>query len=587
MTGQFDLQQFLRRADGVAAVIPAGEMFGLLRRSFNLPAQWAALVTRETGDDLLVTPGAKIDGSDVDQVMITRVSPIEVRVDDDTLISQDRFQCEASVSLRLRAIAERSELRSFRDAVLGSYRVATAANLARFLQPVVRTALARYAQEKEAAALTAPDGLDCAASAVIEALRGPCFAAGLAIETDPVVTINSQTFARVRQQEEADATRRRAHEASRQLQLAMEQAQRDHAEHLSELLRRLNEMAAASPEVALNDLVRTFSEKQRGELYEALFSADAVDATTRWIVVAAGEELLYFDPQRLEKPVRRLRIAGSAGPLRSIQSALDGDGRRVLLIGAATGVYRVPVDRAEPDVTLLAPGNDDVRGGFNAVTTVGERIFATHSELGLLEWNTKEPTNCRARFGELTSAARVVRGVTFHQGHLFASIDNRIIRWPADERSDAPDKTYTGSSATISSLIPAGDGLFAGTSEGDVLHWAERRTNKPKRLHTGNNRAVESLWALDAHGVRRLVYADTSPRVHIRVVGDSFVCQYEAGGQTLRRVEVAPDLLVATNDLRDRLICWTPGAPSRPKNVVSVAQLTGRSIQDVCLIPRA
>lgn len=587
MTGQFDLQQFMRRADGVAAVLPSGELFGLLRRSFNLPAQWAALVTRETGDDLLVAPGAKIDGDDVDQVMITRVSPVEVRVDDETLVSQDRFQCEASVSLRLRAIAERSELRSLRDAVLGSYRIATAANLARFLQPVVRTALARVAQEMEAAELTAPSGLERAADAVLEALRASCFAAGLVIETDPVVTITSQTFARVRQQEEADATRRRAHDASRQLQLALEQAQLDHADHLSELLGRLNEMAAASPEVALNDLVRTFSEKQRGELYEALFTADAVDAATAWIVVAAGEELLYFDPQRLEQPVRRLRIAGSAGPLRSIQTALDGDGRRVLLIGAATGVYRVPVDRAEPDLTLLAGSAGDVRGGFNAVATVGDRVFATHSELGLLEWNTKEPTRSRRRFADLTSSARVVRGVTFHQGQLYASIDNRIIRWPADDRSETPEKTYTGSSATISSVIPAGDGLFAGTSEGDVLHWGEGRTSKPQRLHTGNNRAVESLWALDAHGVRRLVYADTSPRIHVRVVGDSFVCQYEAGGQTLRRVEVAPDLLVATNDLRDRLICWTPGRPERPKNIVSVAQLTGRSIQDVCLIPHA
>ncbi|MCH7808217.1 MAG: hypothetical protein IIB60_03235 [Planctomycetes bacterium] len=92
---------------------------------------------------------------------------------------------------------------------------------------------------------------------------------------------------------------------------------------------------------------------------------------------------------------------------------------------------------------------------------------------------------------------------------------------------------------------------------------------------------------LSSHGVKRLVFTDTSLHVHAQVMGDSFSCRYEAGGQTLRRVEVAPDLLVATNDLRDRLILWSPGKPDRPRATISVSRLCQRSIQDVCLIQRA
>ncbi|MFQ5495393.1 MAG: hypothetical protein ACE5EX_08435, partial [Phycisphaerae bacterium] len=356
-------------------------------------------------------------------------------------------------------------------------------------------------------------------------------------------------------------------------------------------------------------------------------------------VVAAGDELLFFDPADLDSPTRRLTIQGDAGSIRSIQAADGDDGRPILLLGAATGVYRLPIDRAEPDLTLLVDPAPQVRGGFNAAVTVGDRVFASHSELGLCEWRVGEPDNPTPRFESLTRQAGAVRGVHFFDGDLLCAIDDRIIRWPADGTTDKPAHIYSGSTSTITAVRPTSTGLFVGNGDGDVLHYprdgdrsaqeaplgasvssatpAERsappagsdgsgtagppvatghkatleagstRTSKPVRLHTGTNRPVESLWLLTTHGVRRLVYTDTSLHVHARVLGDTFACRYEAGGQTLRRVEVAPDLLVATNDLRDRLICWTPGRPASPSATIPVSRLCGRSIQDVCLVPRA
>jgi hypothetical protein len=258
-----------------------------------------------------------------------------------------------------------------------------------------------------------------------------------------------------------------------------------------------------------------------------------------------------------------------------------------LLLGAATGVYRWPIDRTEPDLTLLVEAAPAVRGGFNAATMVGDRVFASHSELGLHEWNVEEPTVARALFEPMTRAADVVRGVQFFDGNLYCSIDDRVIRWPADGVGDSPSHVYAGSMTTITALCPTSQGLFAGNGDGDVLHWPAGREAKPDRLHTGLQRAAESVWVLKSHGVVRLVYTDTSLHVHARVLGDDYSCRYEAGGQTLRRVEVAPDMLVATNDLRDRLICWAPGQPGRAMATVGVSRLCGHSIQDVCLVPQA
>jgi hypothetical protein len=227
-----------------------------------------------------------------------------------------------------------------------------------------------------------------------------------------------------------------------------------------------------------------------------------------------------------------------------------------------------------------------VRGGFNAAAAVGDRVFASHSELGLCEWNVGEPTSAKPRFESMTRGAKAVRNITFFDGDLYCSIDDRVIRWPADQLDDQPTRIYTGSAATITALCPASDGLFAGNSDGDVLHWPEGRDTEPERLHTGSKRAAESIWLLSSNGVRRLVYTDTSLHVHACVLGDTFACRYEAGGQTLRRVEVAEDMLVCTNDLRDRLICWAPGQPAKPSATIGVARLCGHSIQDVCLVPQ-
>lgn len=268
-----------------------------------------------------------------------------------------------------------------------------------------------------------------------------------------------------------------------------------------------------------------------------------------------------------------------------MQSTIFPDARLVLLIGAATGLYLWPIDQNAPETTFLVSDAPRVRGGFNASVLIGDRLFATHSELGIHEWYVSEPNSGKARFGSMTRGAKAVRDVEFFDGDLYCSIDDRIIRWPIDDSTDRPTCIYSGSGSIITALCPSSDGLFAGNSNGDILHWPSFSIEVPELIHRGQKRAAESIWLLSSHGVRRLIFTDTSHRVQTRVLGDSFTCHYEAGGQTIRRVEVAPDLLVATTELRDRLLCWTPDKPGKPFASIPLASLTGRSIQDVCLVP--
>lgn len=571
----------------MALRVPAAELFGFLKRSLDLPSQWAAMLLRSTGDHVVVGAGGIVEGDDVEDVLFVRVTPIEVTCEESGIVTRDQHACRAVAKLRIGLIPERGELLSFQKTVLGSHRVVQAKRIAQYLQPAIRTGLAKYAAQTDAADVVSAKDTANATSALIESLKGPCFAAGLVLDGAPSVRFESSTLRQARETQHKSVARRAEHEAARQLQQVTERAQAEHLDHLSSLLERLTQLATSSPDVELSELIRTFAEHERGELYEALFASQQATERTQWIVVAAGDELLFFDAKSLGEPTRRLKIEGDAGPVRSVQAVMDADGPPYLLLGAATGVYRWPIDATAPDLTWLVENAPDVQGGFNATTIAGKRVFASHSELGLFAWDLAQPTSGQARFESMTREAKAIRGVRFFDGHLYCAIDDRIICWPADDDGDRPRHIYTGSTTTIASLCPTEEGLFAGNGNGDILYWKKGKDTRPQRLHAGVNRAAESVLMASTNGVRRIVYTDTSLHVHARVLGDSFSCRYEAGGQTLRRVELAPDILVATNDLRDRLICWKPGQPAHPIATIGVSRLTGRSVQDVCLVAEA
>ncbi len=584
LVSKFDPQQFFRRSDAVALLVPAAELFGFLKRALDLPLSWAALVTRATGEHVLVPAGGKVESDEAETVLFTRATPLDLVYQEEGVLTRDGFQCTAELRLRLRPILERSELLSFQRTVLGSHRAITLSSLQSYFQSHVRKALANEAQQSDAADLVgrAPDSF---VSSIAQAVEPLCFSAGLVLEGPVSVRFDSPTFRQVLQAKEESVRRRYEHEAGRQVQEALEHAQNEHLDHLAALLSRLSQLAEDSPQAELPQLIRTFSERQRGELYEALFASDKPIVRTRWIVVAVGEELLFFDPRSFGSPQRRLSVSGALGPVRSVQCATDAEGRAVLWLGALTGVYRLPIERAEPDLTLTVAGSPSVRGGFNAVAASGQQVWASHSELGLYEWDLDKPAAGRSRFASMTRGAKAVRAVQLLSEDVYCAVDDRILSGGAADTEDYPKQVFTGSRATITALSSSAAGLLAGNSEGDILFWPKDKETAPRRLSAGNRRAAESVWLLDTHGVQRIVYTDTSMYVHAAVLGDSFTCRYEAGGQTLRRVDVAPDLFVATTELRDRLICWLPWQPARPVETIAVSAQCGRSVQDVCLVP--
>jgi hypothetical protein len=582
---KLDLTAIFRRPDTVAALVDASQVFSFLQRSLDLPAPWSALVSGESGARRLVRAGGVVERNGAEELLLVRAAPMELSWSEEDVRTSDGFQCQARLSIRVSPIAEAAEIESFRRAIVGSHRLVTLGDLVVVFAPYVRAALARFCEQQPAERLVDAKAASDAAAAIHEALKPLLFSSGMDLAAAASVAFDSASLRQVRRAEEEARASRRRHESARSVQEAIERSQHEHVAHLTGLLERLRTMAEASPDARVPELMHTFSEQQRGELYQALFAAGRPSRTTLWIAVVAGEELLYYDASTGDGPARRVSITGAAGAVRSIDTLCDEGGTVRLVIGAAHGVYVMSPEGTSPAHTLLVSDAPPVRGGFNAAAIVGDRIVATHSELGICEGWLDGDRPPRMLFPSMTRGARAVRGACAFGGQIYCSIDDRVIRFVAEQGADRPDRIYTGSPSLISAVRPSEEGLFVGTSEGDVLFWSSDRVDRPERLHGGSGRAVESVRIADREGIRRLFYTDTSLYAYARVLGDTFTCRYEAGGQTLRRLDVADDLLVATTDLRDRLLCWRPGEPSRPFATIPVAASTGHTVQDVCLVP--
>ncbi|MCP4592149.1 MAG: hypothetical protein GY842_15550 [bacterium] len=578
-----DPGQFLEQEDAAAVVAPARDLFSLLSRSLKLPPTIAALVTRKTGDRVLIRPGAEVAGDDATEVMFFQTAPLEFRLERSGVTSADRYLCDGAAAVSVTIIPERSEAESFRNAVLGSRRVVRMDAIAQHLEQEAGGALARFAEEHSADDLIDGRHATDAAVAVREALTTVCFQAGLTLTDDPSVSFDSEGGRAVRSKEAKVARRLDEQAAQAQLEDALSAARSKRVGELESTMDRLQSLAAESPGAALPDLLRTFSESERARLYTALFESQDVAPATRWLVAAVADELVFFAPGQLERPARRIRMSGEIGALRSIQVASLSGGEYRLLAGAARGVYELGPESSSAEVCYSAVGLGEVRGGVNAAAVSDEDVFATHSELGLLRWNRSAPQHCTPCCVDLTTNARAVRNVRIAGDRVFFSADDRIVSVALDDEHDR--RMYTGSGAVITSLLTAGTDLFAGNARGEVLHWPDGSTGAPQVLHGGSRRPAESLALVSGGGVERLFYTDTTLAVFARVLGDTFTCRYHAGGQTLQRAEAAADLVVAMDDPRWSLLVWRSNQPDRPLANINIHNLTDHSIQDITLVP--
>jgi hypothetical protein len=553
-------------------------------RSFDLPPYWAALTTNHAGSTVVHPTGGQVLAGEHDEMCLIRTHPVTLTFDLNALRTKDGFDASARVVLSVQAIVDRSEMVALRERLVGERGEVAVEDIKSHLGGDVLRAVRAYCSSCTADAVVAGVDLDAMRVVLDEHLSGGLFQSGMQLIELRQAQVDSASYLQKRTDLRRQAEARDAEVAREHLASARRAAHSTHLEHLDGALGKLQELADRDPTTRLANLVQTFDPADRGALYEALWDCPT-SQRTEWIVVACGPNLVCISPTDLKEPARTINCSGPAGPLRSICAPRESVPQHQLLAGCATGVQVVDVGTGQVLRTCLADTAEStaIRGGFNAATIANGSVIGTHSELGVIAWNRDGPGT--RLFEDLTDQAEVVRNARTSAAHLWFTIDDTIYRVSAADIGDPNGalRPFATTGSAITALYCDDIHVVAGTADGRILSWAAAGRDADI-IHRGPQRAVESLDVLSVGGIDRLVFADTSVAIRAMVLGDAYACQFGAGGQILRRAECSADIIVATNEVRDRLFVWPTARPEAQPTCLPISRWTGHSIQDVCLV---
>lgn len=638
-----DLETFARDPRLVAVRLDAAEVFGLLVRQAALPPDCAALVTTDDRSKRFEPAGAEVDGRNVRDMVVVRDRPAQVTIDVLSAASADGFDCDARLSLSVAVVPRQSDIEDFCRVILGASRRADEQRLTLYLRDAVERSAFEFIRTQPAEALIESRADAAFAAALIAALQPIAFSAGLSIGRHIAIAVVSPAFEAARRTRRDAEQRRRQIAVEEELRSAAAASQRLHVEELSTLLQRLDALARERPGVSVADLIRTFDPRERGSLYRQLLSRGVSSRRTAAIAVVAGHELLLFSPNDGSLLWRR-EFAGALGPLRSVRSAADG---RTLLIGAATGVYVCAAADDRAAAYPLTPPRK-LRGGVNSAVLLGEEIYATHSEVGVLRWMVGTETAAEVVLQEQTAGATSIRDIQVDsEGTLWFASGDRVVGWspgaPREALATRVRFDQPGSAAAASGGMPlvsygpagspaasvaipaaaaatsagglspssaggslvsvgsiAGSGgaprvesvciangqVYCGTSDGRVLTWACRAPQTPRVLLSGEAGRIESVQWLSAAGIDRLLVAAQRPAAWMLTLDDVSRIEYR-GEEPLRWAAAADDWVMAVTDRRDRLCLWRPWAPEQIERTIFVGRQVGHSIQDAAVLAQA
>ena len=576
ISAAFDINQFIRDTAAVARLVPASDLFPRSLRRIQLPPSCIALACTENHQPQLIKGGGWIDAETASEVMFVKTGPAFINYRISRLNSKDDFEFQAEVRIAVQVVPERTELALFRREVLGHSGRADISDLTRHCEETVRETLTAFAAQREAETLSSPGSWTDFDAFLAERFNPLGFSSGLSLAADVRLTLDSPDFqeAKLAAVNQADRAKRAESEAARRA-LALE-TRRSEMEDLIKLIERAR--AADDPAHFLKT-IQLMDAARRAETYGGLMGLSAQTSQTAAIVTVAGQELLWFDPSSPTVPSRRLELPASLGALRSVR--LTADGERAL-VGARTGVHIVNLDDGMTQ-SYLFPMSREPRGGVNAAALIEDKLYATHSEIGLVRWTISNADAAESCLADLTKGAKTVRDAQSQDGRLWFAAGPRVIAW---NPKDPPSAVTYLAPNDVQTLLVADGGVFAGLDNGAILRWPIGHPVDAEPLRPADGRAVHSLEWLGGGGAPRLLIADQQPYLTLQVLGDSYQAQYR-WRRGLRWGFAAEDLIVGVDESRDQLILWRSDDPHEPFATISIGRLTGQPIQDVGIIPCA
>ena len=541
-------------------------------------------------------PSAGAFGPAAASALQLRPQPLRARWVIDELFAADQNNLRCTFSCSVRALPDPTERRMLAEVLLGPRRSLTVADVVAHFAPTLRNAAGDQAGLKGVEVWLSPEGKLPLVAALKKAAEAVAFACGLEVLAPFEVELQSPSF-----------EQQRLHEMQRKL---AEQEAAGRVEHLAragELLKKFQEIRHSAPELSAGRVLEQISPTDRGSMLQTLLLASARQEAGLDLWVVAGPYLVKVEkldpaatPSGAIPKMSLSPLPPTLGPLRSVQPS-SIDGRRVLLVGARSGVFVVrPGEPGEP----AAYGDPAIDSplGFSRVIyqpahgTTPASLVACHGDAGIVRWdmnNTAAPTEVlrRDRFGSNGNPPPLpgVSGVSsvgtrsagprnlqlLDDARLIFSVGSRV--WV----SGGPDlsEVTPGADCEVIAIIPDA-GQMQVVHEDGTIRSIERISLKV----TGTQRQGIRLRAAGSlpwlGGTRLLLAGDEGP-VQCMGADDPLVTHYSSAHRGVRVLCGSADRVAAISADRQRLVIWNSWDGRQPAAEAYVTALTRHRIADV------
>jgi len=544
-----------------------------------IPDGWMGLVQTCDGRRRFVPAGEDPRPESDDQLLFVRNRMLTLQLDVPECVSACENTVAGSCELVARWNADEHDLAAMHKSLMAHAELPIDGLVTAVADAGARMALQKFIREHAAAKLVREDLRDVLLEGIRKQLKRFLFDTGMVLERVAKLELTSETLARQEARERQAAERVERIKAREMVEQAALSATRKRLDDLGSVLDKLKLAVAADSSVQWHELLPALSPAERGRLLENLWRITPDRRIAEAIVIVVDNECIWLDPAGPDQIVRRVTMSEELGGLRSVTTC---DARRLLLVGAARGLWVLHAASGEVVGKYEVPDAREPRTGFNAAAVVGDSMFATHSQLGCWSWPLDRPSEARSLLEPADGVPNTVRAAaTTDDGRMLFAADDCVHVYDADGRSLGTRDT---GGRIIHCLAVVDDAVIAGASNGMLLRDTLDESQELWEVVHRAPAAIETVQARRWNDLVELVVPSGSQGVCGVYTDEGVVARLLESSTPIRRAWACDDVIVGLNEWRDRLIVMNANLPGRTGRDVPIARLLGHSIQDAAIV---
>lgn len=280
---------------------------------------------------------------------------------------------------------------------------------------------------------------------------------------------------------------------------------------------------------------------------------------TRRVYVCCGQQVLSFDPKtnrHPEQPKELYEFDGKGlGYLRSVRVFDDH-----VLAGAQEGVYLWNIRKEDILRPFPFPRETKGRGGVNSALLHDDKIYASHSEQGIVIWDTLGISPPSYLLEDVIRDRDSVRGITLHNDSIYFSIGHQVCASPAPFEKAT---LYSGSETSITSFVLWGDYILAGNKNGRILKWRLDDPTSPSELNLRKSTPIYMLKVAEFGENPHLLVGAKDYGVHTVSLETELSTDFQSR-DPIRWVEGASDFIYGVDRSGYKVHVWKVDKPSEP-----------------------